>query len=160
MSDEQTRLLAPALGRIPSGLFILTAGHGQAETGMLASWVQQCAFQPPRVSVAINSQRGINAWLAPGANFILNILSEDQTDMIAHFGRGYTLTEPAFTGLEIVRGENGLPVLQDALGYLECRVAERHPVGDHDLLIGDVVAGRMLTESEPMVHVRKTGLKY
>jgi flavin reductase (DIM6/NTAB) family NADH-FMN oxidoreductase RutF len=160
MNDEQTRMLAPALGRIPSGLFILTAGDGKSETGMLVSWVQQCAFQPPRVSVAINSQRGINAWLNQGANFILNILSEDQTDMIAHFGRGYTLTEPAFTGLELMRGANGLPVLSDALGYLECRVTGRFPAGDHDLLIADVVAGRMLTEGEPMVHVRKTGMKY
>ncbi len=34
--------LAAALGRIPSGLFVLTAGSGATETGMLASWVQQC----------------------------------------------------------------------------------------------------------------------
>ena len=31
-----------ALGRIPSGLFVLTLRHGGRETGMLASWVQQC----------------------------------------------------------------------------------------------------------------------
>ena len=57
MRDKE---LGSALGRIPSGLFILTVGQGEAETGMLASWVQQCSFDPPRVSVAIQPQREIN----------------------------------------------------------------------------------------------------
>ena len=41
--------LAAALGRVPSGLVVLTARHGARETGMLASWVQQCSFDPPQV---------------------------------------------------------------------------------------------------------------
>ena len=48
---------AAALGRIPSGLFVLTARNGERETGMLASWVQQCSFTPPCVSVALRKGR-------------------------------------------------------------------------------------------------------
>ena len=48
--------LAAALGRVPSGLFVLTIRRGSAETGMLVSWVQQCSFDPPLVSLAV--QRG------------------------------------------------------------------------------------------------------
>jgi flavin reductase (DIM6/NTAB) family NADH-FMN oxidoreductase RutF len=51
-------------------------------------------------------------------------------------------------------------VLADALAYLECRVAERLPAGDHDLFIACVVEGRVLAEGQPMVHVRKSGLHY
>ena len=38
--------IAPVLGRIPSGIFILTIRHADQETGMLASWVMQAGFEP------------------------------------------------------------------------------------------------------------------
>ena len=44
MTHDQS--LAAALGRIPSGLFILTVGHGEGATGMLASWVQMMNETP------------------------------------------------------------------------------------------------------------------
>jgi len=45
-----TAALAAALGKVPSGLFVLTAKQGDAETAMLASWVQQCSFDPPQLT--------------------------------------------------------------------------------------------------------------
>ncbi len=159
MTDPHRQLLA-ALGRIPSGLFVLTARRGNDETGMLASWVQQCSFEPPRVSVALARGREVSAWLTEGAAFTLNILDDTQTDMIVHFGRGFALGQPAFVGLEVERCPEGGPVLSDALAYLECRVVARHPAGDHDLLIGEIVRGRLLDEGQPMVHIRKSGAHY
>ena len=158
-SDPQRRL-ASALGRVPSGLFILTARHGDAETGMLASWVQQCSFVPPQLSLAIKRDRPIAAWLTEGAAFTLNILDQSQTDMVGHFGRGFALDQPAFTDMEVERPDGAAPVLSEALAYLSCRVVARHPVGDHDLYIAEVTGGRVLGEGQPMVHVRKSGLHY
>lgn len=157
---EGDKQLAAALGRIPSGLFIVTLRRGEAETGMLASWVQQCAFQPPHVSVAIKRDRPLTAWLTKGAPFTINILDNSQTDMIVHFGRGFTLDEPAFAGLEVERPEGSAPVLGEALAYLECRVTGQYPVGDHDLFFGQVLGGRLLSEGHPMVHIRKSGFHY
>lgn len=158
--DEPRKQLGAALGRIPSGLFILTARRGQTETGLLASWVQQCGFDPPTVSVAIRREREIAAWLTEGASFVLNLLEEDQTDMIAHFGRGFALNQPAFEGLEVDRAAEGGPVLQDALAYLHCQVSGRCSVGDHDLFLGRVIAGKVLNDGHPMVHVRRSGFHY
>ena len=59
--------LAQALGRIPSGLFVLTVRNGAKETGMLASWVQQCSFDPPRLTIAIRQGRDVLEWLEDGA---------------------------------------------------------------------------------------------
>ena len=161
MSDsEQRKGLLAALGRVPSGLFILTVRHGDAETGMLASWVQQCSFEPPQVTLAIKRDREILDWLTPGLLFTLNILDDTQTDMIVHFGRGFSLSEPAFAGLEVERPEGGAPVLSEALAYLECRVVSRCAAGDHELVIGQVIRGRLLGEGHPMVHVRKSGSHY
>jgi flavin reductase (DIM6/NTAB) family NADH-FMN oxidoreductase RutF len=161
MSDaDSQKQTAAALGRVPSGLFILTARNGDAETGMLASWVQQCSFEPPRVSVAIGSARQITTWLADGALFALNILDDTQTDMISHFGRGFDLGQPAFAGLDVTRLPSGLVVLVEALAYLECHVTGRFAAGDHDLFLGQVIGGRLLAQGQPMVHVRKSGAHY
>src|SRR5436305_1499096 len=113
--------MSGALGRIPSGIFILTARHGEAETGMLSSWVQQCGFAPPLVSVAVRSDRYLADWLLEGTSFTLNILDDSQTDMIGHFGKGFEPEEDAFAGLEVTREESSAPVLMEALAYLTCR---------------------------------------
>ena len=160
MSDGD-RQLAAALGRIASGLFILTVKRGDIETGMLASWVQQCSFAPPQISMAVQQGRDVGKLLTPGSTFMLNILEASQTDMIAHFGRGFALTEPAFKGLELMTEADGHgPVLSEALAYLACEVTGRCAAGDHDLIIGRVLAGRVLGEGHPMVHVRKSGMHY
>jgi flavin reductase (DIM6/NTAB) family NADH-FMN oxidoreductase RutF len=157
--DPQKQLGA-ALGRIASGLFIVTARRGQAETGMLASWVQQCGFDPPLLTLAVRKERPIIAWLTEGCFFTLNILEDSQTDMIAHFGRGFPLDQPAFTGLEVERPDGGAPVLCEALGYLQCQVAGRFPAGDHDVFLARAVAGRVLNEGHPMIHLRRSGFHY
>jgi flavin reductase (DIM6/NTAB) family NADH-FMN oxidoreductase RutF len=157
---ERSKSLAAALGRVPSGLFILTAQQGPSETGMLASWVQQCSFQPPRLTVALKGKREINAWLTRDSVFVLNVLEEDQPYLVSHFGKGFALTEAAFTGLAVRRSADTPPILEEALAYLRCTVVERFAVGDHDLLVGEVTAGEMLNPGEPWIHIRKNGLNY
>jgi flavin reductase (DIM6/NTAB) family NADH-FMN oxidoreductase RutF len=157
---EPQRQLAAALGRIPSGLFVLTATRGDVETGMLVSWVQQCAFDPPHISVVIHRDRPIIPWLTEGQTFTLNVLDHTQTDMVAHFGRGFALGEPAFEGLDIDRPDHGAPVLEEALAYLLCRITSRCPVADHLLVLTEVTGGRVLGDGQPMVHIRKSGAHY
>jgi flavin reductase (DIM6/NTAB) family NADH-FMN oxidoreductase RutF len=158
--SELERQRAAALGRIPSGLFILTVRHGEAETGVLVSFVQQCSFEPPQISFAMKPDRPVVSWLTPGSVFTLNILDDSQSDMVGHFGRGFALDEPAFTELDVERSANGCTVLSEALAYLEGEIVGRHPAGDHDLFLARVVGGNLMSEGQPMVHVRKSGLHY
>src|SRR5947208_4442610 len=93
--------LAAALGRVPSGLFVLTARDGARETGMLASWVQQCSFAPPQLTAALSKDRWVLDWLADDTTFAVNVLGEGQKQLVAHFGKGFGPGEPAFEGLEV-----------------------------------------------------------
>src|SRR4051812_26637484 len=100
--------LAAALGRVPSGLFVLTVRQGEQETGMLASWVQQCSFEPPQVSVAVQRGRFAHGLLGDGAAFVVNVLAAGQTDLLKHFGKGFGPDEPAFTGLGVYHTTEGV----------------------------------------------------
>ncbi|MCE9565648.1 MAG: flavin reductase family protein [Planctomycetes bacterium] len=160
MGEAVAGSFVEALGRIPSGLFVLTARHGGQETGMLASWVQQCSFDPPQVSVAVRSGRYVLDWLTDGAAFVVNVIPEGGKALIAHFGKGFEPGEPAFEGLEVRRDGKEPPVLLTAHAYLECRVVNRIEAGDHVLVIGRVVSGALQHHGGPIVHVRKNGLRY
>ncbi|HEV3203356.1 MAG TPA: flavin reductase family protein [Gemmataceae bacterium] len=161
MTDsEPQKQLAAALGRIPSGIFVVTARRGQSETGILASWVQQCGFDPPSISLAFRRDRIIVPWLTVGAPITVNILDDGQTDMIVHFGRGFALDEPAFDGLDVDRPNGEAPILCEAVAYLQCTISGAIPAGDHELFVGRVVAGKILNEGHPMVHIRRSGFHY
>jgi flavin reductase (DIM6/NTAB) family NADH-FMN oxidoreductase RutF len=150
---------AAVLGRVPSGIFILTARHGGRETGMLASWVMQAGFEPPMLTVAVNRKRYLVDWLASGGPFVMNLVGESQNQFLKHFGKGFEPDEPAFNGLSIER-VNELPVLADAVGFLICTPTGHVDSGDHRVVLARIDSGRLLHDEPPMVHVRKNGLKY
>jgi flavin reductase (DIM6/NTAB) family NADH-FMN oxidoreductase RutF len=158
--QDSTKALAAALGRVPSGLFVLTVRHGRSETGMLASWVQQCSFEPPQLTAAVNTQRHWVSWLAIGSPFTVNVLGEGQKHLLAHFGKGFEANQAPFDGIQLVRLGDGAPALRDALAYLDCRVTALVPAGDHLLVVGRIESGQVLHEGRPTVHVRKSGMHY
>ena len=127
---------------------------------MLASWVQQCSFKPPRLSFAVQPGRGIAQMLTSDAHLVFNILEASQTDMVAHFGKGFAPDEDAFRNLELIREPGKAPILAEALAYLEGRVAHRFSAGDHDLVVVDLLGGKVLDEGQPMTHIRKNGFHY
>jgi flavin reductase (DIM6/NTAB) family NADH-FMN oxidoreductase RutF len=151
---------SPVLGRIPSGLYVLSVRQGDEETGMLASWVMQAGFEPPMVTVALRRGRMVTEWLTAGAPFVLNLLSQQQKAMLGHFGRGFDRGEPAFEGLDLQRTAQGLPVLAGAVGHLECMPVNHLDSADHRVFLAEVIGGRLLNEERPLVHVRKSGLHY
>jgi flavin reductase (DIM6/NTAB) family NADH-FMN oxidoreductase RutF len=149
-----------ALGRVPSGLFVLTVAAGGQETGMLASWVQQCSFDPPRVSAAVAKERWVLESLTDGVAFAVNVLPEGEKKLVAHFGKGFPPDASAFEGVDVTRSGDSAPVLTAAHAHLDCRVAARFDAGDHVLVVGTVVGGAVHHEARPATHVRRTGKHY
>jgi len=165
MSDPLApKPVSAALGRVPSGLFILTARRQDRSTGMLASWVQQAGFEPPMLTVAVSRDRPIASWIAETGRFALNQLAAQDRTLLKHFAKGVPPDEPAFEGLELLNDDRarGGPVLARALAFLDLEVAGTlEPDGDHRILLGRVVGGELLhPDRPPMLHVRRDGLHY
>ncbi len=168
MSDPQASSavddLAPVLGQVPSGLFIVIAGDGEGhQTGMLASWVMQAGFDPPALTVAVAAKRYLHEWLKQSPQLVVCLLGESQTDMLKHFGRGFDPDADAFEGVELQPTEFGLPALKDCIGYLAGRVTGSVASGDHVVYLLELTGGGKgirFGEEKPFVHVRKTGLSY
>ena len=156
--------IGPVLGRTPSGVFILTAKHADGrETGALVSWVQQASFAPPMVTVAVNQKRYLHEWFRDSPAVVLNLIGDSQKHFLKQFGAGFGPDEPAFEGMTVRRGVTGVPILADALGYLEGVVKSQLETGDHVIYAVEITSGGCGPEfdaGKPMVHIRKTGLNY
>ena len=156
--------VGPVLGRIPSGVAVVTAGNGAGqETGMLASWVQQASFDQPMITLAVNRKRYLNDWLAQQPHVVVNLLGTSDRNLLKQFAAGFEPDEPAFEGLNIRRERTGLPILTDAFGYLEGVVRGQMTTGDHTIYAVEIIAGgsgATAADDQPHVHIRKNGFNY
>jgi flavin reductase (DIM6/NTAB) family NADH-FMN oxidoreductase RutF len=161
MATTASGTLDAVLGRVPSGLFILTVGTGQRATGMLTSWVMQAGFEPPSITVAVKHGRYVCDWITEGQPFVLNLIGEGQSQLLKHFSKGFEPGEPAFEGLEIETCARGVPILKVAVGHLECEPTGHVDSGDHRVFVAKAARGRMShTDTKPWVHIRKSGANY
>ena len=158
--DRDRDRIGAAMGTVPSGCSILTAEHAGRSSGVLVSWVQQAAFDPPSISVCVKRGRAILELMEASKRFMLNVIGEDPTAMFRHFGRGFTLDEDAFAGLQTTPTEFG-PMIDGCIAHLGCRVIQKVAVWDHDLYVAQVVASVVVVVgAKPYTHLRTTGLSY
>ncbi len=164
MAEHEQRKGMDVLGKVASGLYIMTCRGAEQNHGLLLSWVTQAGFEPPAISLAVKQDRPVVRDLKPGLLFGINLLAADDTEsktLLGHFAKGFPIGEDAFVGQELGQGEAGAPYLEKALGYLECRLLRvLEPSTEHNIVIGEVVGGRMLKEGSPWIHLRASGTSY
>jgi flavin reductase (DIM6/NTAB) family NADH-FMN oxidoreductase RutF len=154
--------VAAALGRVPSGLFLVTWRAADTDRVMLASWVMQAGFAPPLVSVAVGTSRDLLAAARAGAPFAVIILADSQRSLLGRFGKPILEGDDPFANLAVERTPAGIAVLAEAAGWLECRpVGEATAAGaDHVVVLGRVEAAGGQPDTPSLVHLRRNGLKY
>lgn len=154
--------LEKALGRISSGLYIITAKKGDVSSAMLASWVNQASFQPLGVTIAVAKDRAIESLMQVGDRFVLNVLEEGNYQaLMKHFLKRFPPGADRFAEVKTQSASDGSPILTDALAYMECEVVSRMECSDHWIVYSTINAGRVSKpESLTAVHHRKLGNSY
>ena len=152
--------LGRALGMIPSAIFVVTTARDSVRSAYVGSWIQQAAFEPPSITVAMNQQRPLLTLLEPGRGIAVNILGRRQGPLYARFERGFSLDEDPFEGVEIDTAVTGAPILREAFAYLDCRIRTMVDAGDHMVILAEVLAGTVKQSGEPMTYTRRSGFTY
>jgi flavin reductase len=136
-----------ALGRFASGVTVVTVHHEHPH-GMTASAFASVSLEPPLVLVCLDHTSHTRSLLLEKRSFAINVLSAAQEDVSRAFSkRG---TKP-FDELRHHNGETGNPLLDDALAWLECNVHEVVTMGDHDIVVGEVVCADA-RDGEPLLY--------
>lgn len=139
--------------RLTNGLYVVGVAHGQQRNAFTAAWLTQVSFDPLLVALSINPSHASFPILVAARAFAVSILAHGQLELARHFGTQSGRTVDKLAGQRWQTAHGGAPVLLDALAYLECRVVGRHPAGDHELVLGQVVGGRVLApETRPMTY--------
>ena len=133
-SQEQRRIM----GHFATGVTVVTAYENGEIHGMTANAVTSLSLDPPLVLVAVDKKAAMHATLVSSRCFALNILTEDQEPLSRRFAsRG----PKDVNDLTWIKSVGGAPILADALAWVDCRLTEILPGGDHDIFLGEILAG-------------------
>ena len=91
--------------------------------------------------------------------FSLNVLRADQKDLAAVFFKPQKAMGGRFDAAPFTEGELGLPLLNDAIGGVECALVGQIKHGDHTVFVGEVKAARLIADGEAL-NLASTGWNY
>ncbi|MEA2642407.1 MAG: hypothetical protein QOF51_3801 [Chloroflexota bacterium] len=155
--DEQTK--KTALRRIPYGLFLLTAKHGDDVASATVNWVTQTSFKPPMVAVAIKADTHPYEVVKAAGHFALNELGADQQDVAQAFFMTVVPEGNKLGPLTFAPGTTGAPIINESPASWECRVVSVDEHGDHHIFLGEVVDASVRSDT-PTLLMRDTPWNY
>jgi len=156
---ERRENIGKALGKIVSGLYIVTSQKDNEKTGFTASFVIQTSFEPPIIIVAIKKGRKSFDFINESKVFTVNVMSKNEMKLIGKFANPNIKQEELFNDVDF-KEINNMPIISTAVSYLSCKVINTVDSGDHIIVIGEVFDGELLNDNEPAYHVRKNGFNY
>ena len=128
----------------PSGVTVVTSGHGENAEGMTANAVISVSLDPPLFLVSVHREARLNPRIKDEGYFAVSILSDEQEGLSRLFAspeRSSGLSAVHSLGGEY--GVTGAPLAVGSLASVECALEAVYPGGDHELFLGRVVSVRL-----------------
>jgi flavin reductase (DIM6/NTAB) family NADH-FMN oxidoreductase RutF len=150
VSIDQTEF-RQALGHFASGVTVITTQHQGQPHGTTVSAFCSLSLNPPLVLVGIDLKANIHDLISASGVFGVNILAEHAESISQQFARRIP---DKFANIGYTSGELEVPLLDDALVRLECRVTARYPGGDHSIFIGEVITLNTQPYMQPLLYYR------
>lgn len=136
--------------RYPAGVSVLTVDAEGDRLGVTLASLVSLSLQPPLVGVSLGRDLAVHALVRHAGGFAVSILSADQEQLARHFALGVPPIA-LWEGVD-VRDGRVAPLLDGALGWLECLVAAEHDAGDHTFFVGDVIAAEAGSAGHGLVY--------
>ena len=149
--------IAALFHRLSYGVYVVGVAAGDRRDGFTAAWVMQSSFDPLLLALSINSSNASYELLHAGGGFTVNVLKQGQLDLARRFGTRSGRNEDKLAGVRWRPGRSGAPILEQALAYFDCELAGRHRAGDHELVLGLVVDGKILDPGAAPLTYADTG---
>jgi flavin reductase len=133
-------VLRDVMSNFATGITVLTAG-GEHCHGMTANAFSSVSLDPPMVLCCIARTAQMHDALLETRYFGVSVLSAGQEHLAKHFAsRGRPAGLAQFDDVEWTPARSsGAPLLNGALAWLECEVAQVYHGGDHSIFLGTVL---------------------
>lgn len=133
-AGDQRRIM----GRFATGVTVVTTGNNDAQWAMTANAITSLSLDPPLVLFAIDIRNEMRRQIAEHRCFAINVLSTAQMELSNRFAKP---GPKDFDGVSLRVGTTGAPLVSDAIAYVECELDRTYEGGDHEIVIGRIVAG-------------------
>jgi flavin reductase (DIM6/NTAB) family NADH-FMN oxidoreductase RutF len=135
LAGEQFRR---ACSRFATGILIATVNDAEGMPhGMTANSFTSVSLNPPLVLFCIDNSCRLLPHFQQATHFGLNVLSAEQQDLSTQFSRR---GQDRFADLTWRTGRTGVPLIEATLASFECERRELITAGDHQIVLGEVVA--------------------
>ncbi len=144
-----SKLQRKIMGRFATGVTVVTTDGPGGKGGLTANAVASLSLDPALVLVAVDKRAHSYAEIKANGCYAINILALDQELASQRFA---TPGPKDFSGFTWKTAVTGSPILDGALGYADCRLHEILPGGDHDIFVGEIVAGDARDDGLPLLY--------
>lgn len=133
--------LRSVLGMFPSGITVLTTGPPEPH-GMTATSFSSASTDPPQVLCCVNRGSRMHASITAAGTFAVSVLAAEQAAVARYFADWRRPAGPAqFADIAVTTGAHtGAPLVDGAIAWIECALADAHATGDHSIFVGQVLA--------------------
>jgi flavin reductase (DIM6/NTAB) family NADH-FMN oxidoreductase RutF len=135
-----SNLFRRVMGQFATGVTIVTTRAGDEIHGLTANSFCSVSLDPPLVLVCVDKKAHSHDRIKAGGNFAVNILKASQQALARRFATNNLSAHERFAGIKFHAEMSGAPILQESLGWLDCRLVAAHAGGDHTIFIGEVLA--------------------
>src|SRR5580765_3772062 len=134
-----------ALGHFATGVTVITVEREPGQVhGMTANSFASVSLDPPLVSVCVDHRARTLPLLKEKQRFGVNVLKQDQQA----FSEFFAQIEQSSEGLQRIGisfrwTEDRIPLIEDVLCQLSCKVSSLHVAGDHAIVIAEVESAKL-----------------
>lgn len=138
------------MGHFATGVtLVMGMDEEGSPVGLTANAVTSVSLNPPLMLVCLDLDSNSRPVLTRTGRFGVSILRTGQEELALRFAS----SDPTrrFDGLRLRTEITGAPLLDDALGWADCRVWKEVEAGDHVILLGEVLACGLEDGGSPLV---------
>ena len=146
-------LFKNALSTAPTSVVVVTTLDTEGRPrGFTAGSFSSLSLDPPLILVSLDCKAECHAAFSQAEHFAVSVLRPEQQQLARLMA---TRGAEKFTDRHFRQGPRGLPLAQGAVSTFVCRTSQRHPAGDHTILIGCVEEVAVGEASRALVHFQR-----
>ncbi len=148
--SEINSLFKDVMARFPTGVTVITTIFEKKKFGLTANSFTSVSLEPPLILFCISKSSGSYEAFMQTTDFAVNLLTKDQAEAAKHFASKIL---DKFENIDYSISKQNNILLNNSLGYLELKKHATHEAGDHSIIVGEVITGKIDKNIEPLQYL-------
>ena len=126
------------MGYFATGVTVVASRTGDGvPVGLTVNAFTSVSLDPPLILVCLHRKADAHDSLVAAGHFGVSVLTADQGGLAIRFSQDAPGIR--FRELPVDEGILGSPLIPHSIAWLECRIRQVHPGGDHSIIVAEVV---------------------